>query len=238
VITNVAESLAAQEAATVVRTSAGIEIGVAATKTFAAQLTALATIAVRLGERRGHLNSCEASHLIRRLTATANDVRRVLEEDDVLGRVAKILADAPYAMYLGRGESLPVALEGALKIKEIAYLPVEATSAGEMKHGPIALVEQEIPVVMVLPDGPDFEKALANLHEVQARGADVIAVTTRDDRRIRRLARETVELPRAHPAFAALVSTVALQLLAYHAARHRGLDPDRPRNLAKTVTVE
>ncbi len=237
-ITNVADSLVAREAANVVRTSAGVEIGVAATKTFAAQLTALATVAVHLGERNGHLPAGDAGRVLCRLTATADDVRTVLDGCDAIERIAKLLADAPYAMYLGRGESLPVALEGALKIKEIAYLPVEATSAGEMKHGPIALVEHEIPVVMVLPDGPDFEKALANLHEVHTRGADVIAVTTRDDQRIRGLARETIELPPAHAAFSALVTTVALQLLAYYAACHRGHDPDRPRNLAKTVTVE
>lgn len=238
VITNTAGSLATREADLVIETATGLEVGVAATKTFVAQITALAVFALRLGTINGSLDPATADELLSNLRAVPGQITRVLELDGHVERVAKRLADAPYAMYLGRGVNLPVALEGALKIKEVAYLPVESCSAGEMKHGPIALVDHDVPVVMVAPVGPSYEQTLTNMHEVSARGGQIIAVVTEGDRRASALAHEVIEVPPCEPLLAPLACAVALQLVAYHAARHRGLDPDRPRNLAKTVTVQ
>ena len=238
VITNTADSLAAREADLVIETATGHEVGVAATKTFVAQITALAVFALRVGAARGALTPAAEAALADELSTVPSLLDHTLELDGHIKRVAKLLADAPYALYLGRGATLPVALEGALKIKEIAYLPVESCSAGEMKHGPIALVDQSVPVVMLAPEGPTYEQTLTNMHEIAARGGQIIAVVTEGDDRVGTLASEIIEIPACDPLIAPLVCAVPLQLLAYHAARHRGLDPDRPRNLAKTVTVQ
>lgn len=238
VITNTADSMAARQADVVVHADSGLEVGVAATKTFVGQVSALAALALTLGTESMALSREAAERLMSQLKMIPNQILATLELEEEISRIAKRFADATHALYLGRGVNSAVALEGALKIKEIAYLPVEACSAGEMKHGPIALVEQDLPVVMVAPEGPWYEQTLTNMHEVCARGAMVVAVVTEGDERASRLAHEVIEVPACEPLLAPLLCTVPLQLLAYHAARHRGLDPDRPRNLAKTVTVQ
>ncbi len=238
-ITNLMGSQATRDADGVLYTRAGLEIGVAATKTFVSQVVAMYLLALRLAELRGTLEPD-------RLKATISEVKRLphriteMFERDMGGvaEVAERVHGAEFFLYLGRHVGLPVALEGALKLKEISYIATDAYAAGEMKHGPIALLDQSTPVVVVATESPVLEKVISNIQEVRARGARVIAIATEGDEQIAQHADEVIEVPRTEWMLAPLLAVIPLQLLAYHIARRRGLNVDQPRNLAKTVTVE
>ncbi len=238
-VTNTQGSLITREADAVLLTRAGPEIGVAATKTFVAQIAVLYLLALGLARARGVTPPHELEALGRGLRRAPEKVEEALAL--IEGRVeeaAELFEDARCALFLGRGPSYPVALEGALKLKEISYLPAEGDPAGEMKHGPIALVDERCPVVAVLGHGLFREKTLSNVEETVARGANVVAVAREDDRAARRTSRVLLPVPEAPEVLDPFVCTLPLQLLAYRVAKNRGLDVDKPRNLAKSVTVE
>jgi glutamine---fructose-6-phosphate transaminase (isomerizing) len=237
-ITNSPGSQITREVDAVLYTRAGIEMGVAATKTFTTQLALLYLLALRIGQLRGVVTNGECAALMDELRALPQKLVACLEGSRPVEAVAERHQDKPYFVYLGRHVGLPVCLEGALKLKEIAYIPTEAYAAGEMKHGPIALLDDQTPVVCVATTSHVADKLQSNLQEVRARGAEVIAVATAGDPAIAEVADEVVEVPRTHPLLQPMLAVVPLQLLAYHIARGRGEDVDQPRNLAKTVTVE
>jgi glucosamine--fructose-6-phosphate aminotransferase (isomerizing) len=238
-ITNIMGSQATRQADGVLYTRAGLEIGVAATKTFVSQVVAMYLLALRLAEVRGTLEPDV-------LKATISDVKRLPHMiTELLSHagadvdpVAKSCSDADFFLYLGRHIGLPIALEGALKLKEISYIATDAYAAGEMKHGPIALLDESTPVVVVATDSPVLEKVISNIQEVRARGARVIAIATEGDEQIGEHADDVIWVPRTNWLLAPLLAVIPLQLLAYRIARLRGLNVDQPRNLAKTVTVE
>lgn len=237
-ITNSPGSQITREVDAVLYTHAGLEIGVAATKTFTAQLAVLDLLALRIAQLRGTLPNGELSALMDEVRALPQKLVACLESLPTIEAVAERHHAKPFFLYLGRHAGLPVCLEGALKLKEVAYIPTEAYAAGEMKHGPIALLDHATPVVCVATRSHVSDKLHSNLQEVRARGAEVIAVATAGDGAIAELADEVLEVPQAHPLLQPALAVVPLQLLAYHVARRRGLDVDQPRNLAKTVTVE
>jgi len=237
-ITNVPGSQITREAERVLFTRCGMEMGVAATKTFTAQVVVLAGFALRLGAARGTMAPAEHAAANEELQALPGLVRKFLEGDHPIDEIAAAHAHKPFFLYLGRHIGLPVCLEGALKLKEIAYIPTEAYSAGEMKHGPIALLDEETPVVVVATDSHVQDKLVSNIQEVRARGAQVIAIATDGNEAIQHHADDVIYVPRTQPLLQAVLAVLPLQLLAYEIARLRGLDVDRPRNLAKTVTVE
>jgi len=238
-VTNTQGSLITREADAVLLTKAGPEIGVAATKTFVAQVAALYLLALGLARARGATPEGELLRLGRDLRRAPEKVEETLELlEGSIEEALGLFEGARCALFLGRGPSYPVVLEGALKLKEISYLPAEGYPAGEMKHGPIALVDEHCPVVAVLGDGLMREKILSNVEETVARGANVVVVAREDDRAARRVARVLVPVPEAPGILAPFVCSVPLQLLAYRFAKGRGLDVDKPRNLAKSVTVE
>jgi glucosamine--fructose-6-phosphate aminotransferase (isomerizing) len=238
-ITNIMGSQATREADGVLLTRAGLEIGVAATKTYVAQVVAVYLLALKLAEVRGRLAPERESALIAELRRLPELIEGVVEATDARAReIAEHWRDAEFFLYLGRNAGLPVALEGALKLKEISYVPTDAYAAGEMKHGPIALLDQRTPVVAVATDSPILDKVLSNIAEVRARGAHVVAVATEDSPQVGEYAEEIFRLPRTDWLLQPILAIVPLQLLAYHIARLRGLNVDQPRNLAKTVTVE
>jgi glutamine---fructose-6-phosphate transaminase (isomerizing) len=238
-LTNIMGSQATRQADGVLYTRAGLEIGVAATKTFVSQVVAMYLLALRLAELRGTLEPDV-------LKATISDVKRLPHMiTELLSHIAadvdpiaKSCYEAEFFLYLGRHMGLPVAVEGALKLKEISYIATDAYAAGEMKHGPIALLDESTPVVVVATDSPVLEKVISNIQEVRARGARVIAVATEGDDQIGEHADEVIWIPRTDWMLAPLLAVIPLQLLAYRIARLRGLNVDQPRNLAKTVTVE
>ncbi len=237
-IVNVVGSAIARESDAAIYTHAGPEIGVASTKCFVTQLSALYLLAVKLGRVRGALDLASAqTHLtaLRHVPKLMEDVLRC--EDSVKG-LARIWQGATDCLFLGRGPEYPIALEGALKLKEISYVHAEGYAAGEMKHGPIALIDPTLPVVVIAPKGPGYEKMIGNIEEVRARGGKVIAVCNEGDSEITRLADHVVRIPVTEPLLTPLLSVVPLQLFAYHVADLRGTDVDQPRNLAKSVTVE
>jgi glucosamine--fructose-6-phosphate aminotransferase (isomerizing) len=238
-ITNIMGSQATRDADGVLYTRAGLEIGVAATKTFLSQVAAMYLLALRLAELRGTLAQDELITAIADLKRLPHAIASMLEHglDDV-ARIAAGVQDADFFLYLGRHVGLPVALEGALKLKEISYIATDAYAAGEMKHGPIALLDESTPVVVVATESPVLEKVISNIQEVRARGARVIAVASEGDQQIAEHADEVITIPRTQWMLAPLLAVIPLQLLAYHIARARGLNVDQPRNLAKTVTVE
>ena len=239
-ITNTQGSLITREADAVLLTKAGPEVGVAATKTFLAQVVALYLLALGFAGARGAQPAEELSEIGLGLRRSPEKVEEALGllEGRVVGEAVGVFAGARCALFLGRGHLFPVALEGALKLKEISYLPAEGYPAGEMKHGPIALVDEQCPVVAVLGEGILREKTLSNVEETVARGARVIAIAHEGDEAARRVAQVTLPVPEVPEVLTPLVSTVPLQLLAYHVAKARGLNVDKPRNLAKSVTVE
>jgi glucosamine--fructose-6-phosphate aminotransferase (isomerizing) len=240
-IVNVPESSMARESDAVLETLAGPEIGVASTKAFTAQLTVLAAFALAAGRARGTLDPARESVLTQALMAVPGLAAEVLEGPpaEAIGRIAERIAEARDVLYLGRGSCFPIALEGALKLKEISYIHAEGYAAGEMKHGPIALIDRHVPVVAIAPSGPLFEKTASNLQEAAARGGQVIVFSdAAGAERLRGIAAETVVLPDCDPFVAPIVYAVAVQLLAYRVALLKGTDVDQPRNLAKSVTVE
>jgi glucosamine--fructose-6-phosphate aminotransferase (isomerizing) len=236
-LVNVVGSSIAREADGGVYLHAGPEIGVASTKAFTSQITALLLVGVYLGRRRG-LPSVTACKLLRQLLRVSEHVQRVLALEPQIEEIAERYAGASSALYLGRGINFPVALEGALKLKEISYIHAEGYPAAEMKHGPIALVDETLPVVFVAPTDAAYPKVVANMQEVKARSGQIIAVTTEGNAELGRLADHVLHVPAVPPLLSPVVTTIPLQLLAYYIAVRRGCDVDRPRNLAKSVTVE
>jgi glutamine---fructose-6-phosphate transaminase (isomerizing) len=238
-ITNVMGSQATRDADAVLYTRSGMEIGVAATKTFVAQIAATYLIGLRLAELRGTLAPERLAELIAELKSLPSKVDATLAGcEERVGEIAGALADQQFFLYLGRHIGLPVCLEGALKLKEISYIPTDAYAAGEMKHGPIALLDESTPVVCVATESPVLDKVLSNVEEVRARGAQTIAIATAGSERVGAVADRTIEVPRSDWILQPILAVLPLQLLAYDMARARGLNVDQPRNLAKTVTVE
>jgi glutamine---fructose-6-phosphate transaminase (isomerizing) len=238
-VTNIMGAQATREADGVLYTRAGLEIGVAATKTFVSQIAAMYLIALRLAELRGTLEPEVLTATITELRRLPHLITELLERDPgQLAEIAEGCYEADFFLYLGRHIGLPVALEGALKLKEISYIATDAYAAGEMKHGPIALLDERTPVVVVATQSPVLEKVISNIEEVRTRGARVIAVATEGDEQIAAHADEVIRVPKTDWMLAPLLAVIPLQMLAYNIARLRGLNVDQPRNLAKTVTVE
>ena len=216
----------------------GPEIGVASTKAFTGQVTVLVMLALTLAKERGTLSETEYLSMVRELSAIPSKMKEVLQLNDRIAQLSKIFTYAHNFIYLGRGYSYPVALEGALKLKEISYIHAEGYPAAEMKHGPIALIDAEMPVVVIATRNGLYEKVLSNIQEIKARKGRVIALVTRGDTVISRIADTCIELPETPECLEPLITTVPLQMLAYHIAVCKGMDVDQPRNLAKSVTVE
>jgi glucosamine--fructose-6-phosphate aminotransferase (isomerizing) len=238
-VTNVQGSQATRDSDGVLFTRAGLEIGVAASKTFVAQVAAMYLFALKLAQLRGKLEPEVTERLVRELRAIPHAVATLIESvDERVKAIAEHWKDAGFFLYLGRHIGLPICLEGALKLKELSYIPTDAYAAGEMKHGPISLLDERTPVVCVATDSPVLDKVLSNIAEVRARGAHVIAVATEGSGQAAEHAEEVVEIPRTDWLLQPLLAVIPLQLLAYYIARARGLNIDQPRNLAKTVTVE
>jgi len=237
-ICNVVDSSIARESAGVIYTHAGPEIGVASTKAFVTQLTALYMFTIRLGRAIGTLEQQQGSEMIAALKKLPAMLEKSLKLDGVTEKIAKKYMNAQDFLYLGRGKNFPIALEGALKLKEISYIHAEGYPAGEMKHGPIALIDENVPVVMLVPRNSAFDKTLSNMEEVIARSGRVIALCSRDDEEVKGRAEDTIEIPALNEDLDPLLLSVPLQLLSYHVAVLKGTDVDQPRNLAKSVTVE
>jgi len=238
-ITNLMGSQITREAESVLYTRCGLEIGVAASKTFTAQVALLALIGLKLAQVRKTLPPEEVTVILDQLYKLPEKIRQFLDGDHPIEEIAQRMYDKPFFLYLGRHIGLPVALEGALKLKEISYIPTDAYSAGEMKHGPIALLDEGTPVVCVATDQKViYDKVVSNIQETRARGAHVIAVATDGNEDIQHHADDVIYVPRSPAFLQAVLAVVPLQLLAYRIARLRGLNVDQPRNLAKTVTVE
>jgi glucosamine--fructose-6-phosphate aminotransferase (isomerizing) len=238
-ITNIQGSQATRDSDGVLFTRAGLEIGVAASKTFVAQVAAMYLFALKLAQLRGQLEPDVVARLCAELRAIPHSVATLVGGvDQQVRAIAEHWKDAGFFLYLGRHVGLPICLEGALKLKELSYIPTDAYAAGEMKHGPISLLDERTPVVCVATDSPVLDKVLSNIAEVRARGAHVIAVATEGTGQVAEHAEEVVEVPRTDWLLQPLLAVIPLQLLAYYIARARGLNIDQPRNLAKTVTVE
>jgi len=237
-ITNVVGSRVTRESDGVIYTHAGPEIGVAATKTFTAQIAALTVLALKLAQSKGTMEQPRIEALWEELARTPEIVEAILSDANDIEACAAVYKDSYSSLFLGRGMGVAVAMEGALKLKEISYIHAEAFAAGEMKHGPIALITPEVPVVVVATQGHTYEKVVSNIQEVRARGAQVIAIATHGDEDIRHHAEHVLYIPEVSEVLSAIAATVPMQLLSYHIAKLRGCDVDQPRNLAKSVTVE
>jgi len=238
-VVNQPESAIAREAHTVLPTLAGPEIGVASTKAFTTQLTVLACLALEVANRRGLIEPTRRAALTNALTELPALVAEVLRRSDTIAAVARELVEARDVLYIGRGTMYPLALEGALKLKEISYIHADGYPAGEMKHGPIALISDGMPIVVCAPSGPLFEKTAGNVQEAAARGGRVILLTDRPSRdAIGEGIVRIIDMPSIDPFLAPILYAVPMQLLSYHVAVLKGTDVDQPRNLAKSVTVE
>ena len=238
-VVNVPTSSMAREADLLLPTHAGPEIGVASTKAFTCQLAVLAALAAHFAVKKGRLSREQEADIVEHLLEAPACLNAALDHDDDIASMAHLIAPARDVLYLGRGADFPLALEGALKLKEISYIHAEGYAAGEMKHGPIALIDEDVPVIVLAPSGPLFEKTVSNMQEVQARGGQVVLIS--DAAGIAQAGEDciaTIEMPKVHPLIAPLVYAVPVQLLAYHVAVAKGTDVDQPRNLAKSVTVE
>jgi glutamine---fructose-6-phosphate transaminase (isomerizing) len=237
-IVNAVGSTIARETDAGIYLHAGPEIGVASTKAFTSQVVVLAMLTVHLGRLRGSLSASRGREIVRALGRVPEQVAEILELDPALQELAREYKDHPNFLYLGRGYNFPAALEGALKLKEISYIHAEGYPAAEMKHGPIALIDEQMPVVVIAPKDGVYEKVKSNIEEVRARGGHVIAVITEGDTELLEYADHVIQIPRTHDSLTPILATIPLQLLAYHIAVLRGCDVDQPRNLAKSVTVE
>jgi glucosamine--fructose-6-phosphate aminotransferase (isomerizing) len=237
-ICNVIGSTASREADYVFYTHSGPEIGVASTKAFSAQIVALYLFAVAIGKNKGTIDVGTATSLIDDLLRLPGSIEAALELDGKIHSISKELFKAKDFLYLGRGIQYPIALEGALKLKEISYIHAEGYAAGEMKHGPIALIDEELPVVVLAPSGRLFEKVLSNMEEVNSRGGILLTLATTGHEAITKLSRYSLLMQGSNSYLNTVILTIPLQLLAYHIAVLRGCDVDQPRNLAKSVTVE
>ena len=239
VVVNVPTSSMAREADLLLPTHAGPEIGVASTKAFTCQLAVLAALAAHMAVKRGKMDRAEEAEVVKHLLEAPASLNAALTHDDEIAAMAHLIAPARDVLYLGRGQDYPLALEGALKLKEISYIHAEGYASGEMKHGPIALIDEAVPVIVLAPSGPLFEKTVSNMQEVRARGGKVVLISDRDGLdEAREGCLATIEMPKVHPLIAPLVYAIPVQLLAYHVACIKGTDVDQPRNLAKSVTVE
>ena len=237
-ICNVVGSSISRESDSGAYTHAGPEIGVASTKAFTAQLTVLALVAMRVGQLRGTIDPQQLNRLMVGLDGIPEKVEALLKKEDAFKAIAEAYRAAPNALFLGRGYNFPVALEGALKLKEISYIHAEGYPAAEMKHGPIALIDENMPVFIVATQDAHYEKVLSNIQEVKARGGKIIAVVTAGDTEVARMADHTIEVHPAQDALVPILSTIPFQLLSYHIAVMLNRNVDQPRNLAKSVTVE
>ena len=237
-VCNVVGSSIPRETHAGVYTHAGPEIGVASTKAFTAQVTVLTMMALMLGRERGNIDSKLYLEMITALSSVPNKIKKILEQAKLIKEIGVKYKDAPNFLYLGRGAQFPVALEGALKLKEISYIHAEGYPAAEMKHGPIALIDEKMPVVVIATKDKSYEKVVTNIQEVKARKGVVIAVVTEGDLVIKTMADHVIEVPKSHDAVAPLLSVIPLQLLSYYIAVARDCNVDQPRNLAKSVTVE
>ncbi|MGB8952875.1 MAG: glutamine--fructose-6-phosphate transaminase (isomerizing) [Candidatus Aminicenantales bacterium] len=237
-ITNAVSSSIAREADGVLYTHAGPEIGVAATKTFAAQLTALALVALYLAQQKGKIDPATSLSFVQELQRIPYKMEKILSQTNTLEQVAMNFVSFSHFLYLGRWVNFPVALEGALKLKEISYIHAEGYPGGEMKHGPIALIDEKMPTMAVVPKDRVYEKMLSNISEIKARLGYVLAVAFEDDREIAHHVDVVIPIPSIHPLFTPFLTVLPLQLFAYFIAAKRGADVDQPRNLAKSVTVE
>ncbi len=237
-ITNVVDSAISRMSDGTMYTHAGPEIGVASTKCFTAQLAALYMLAVHLGRRRGTLTKPQARIYLENIIKIPKLMQQVLDNEQQIAQIAQKLASYDNALFLGRNVSFPIALEGALKLKEVSYVHAEGYAAGEMKHGPIALIDKNMPVVVVMPNDKSLKRVVGNVQEVLARGAAVVGITTKDEPSILGLSMDKIEIPACAPELTPLLSIIPLQLLSYYVADFKGTDIDQPRNLAKTVTVE
>ncbi|QXU41713.1 glutamine--fructose-6-phosphate transaminase (isomerizing) [Pedobacter sp. D749] len=221
-----------------VYTHAGPEIGVASTKAFTAQVTVLTLMAFYMAQQKGTITTSKLIELLTELDNIPDKIQIALESNDLIKEVAEKIKDSTNCLFLGRGSGFPVALEGALKLKEISYIHAEGYPAAEMKHGPIALIDEEMPVVFIATQNSSYEKVISNIQEVKARKGKVIAIVTQGDTEVKKMADYCIEIPDANEAFLPLIATIPLQLLSYHIAVMRGCNVDQPRNLAKSVTVE
>ena len=237
-ICNVAGSSIARETHAGAYTHAGPEIGVASTKAFTSQVTVLTMMALELGKMRGEFSTSEYRSLLSELNNIPKKIEKVLESKELIEEISGLYKDATNFLYLGRGVNFPIALEGALKLKEISYIHAEGYPAAEMKHGPIALIDENMPVVVVAPNNGHYEKLVSNVQEVKAREGKVIAIVTTGDKELVNSADHVIEIPETLEALTPLLTVIPLQLLSYYIAVMRGCDVDRPRNLAKSVTVE
>ncbi len=219
-------------------THAGPEIGVASTKAFTAQVTVLTLMALSLAYKKGTISDSKFHSMLAELESIPEKVKLVLEKNDLIEKIANTYKDATNALYLGRGSSFPVALEGALKLKEISYIHAEGYPAAEMKHGPIALIDEEMPVFVIATKGTSYEKVVSNIQEVKARKGKIIAIVTEGDIAVKEMADHAIEIPETDEHLVPILATIPLQLLSYHIAVMRGCNVDQPRNLAKSVTVE
>ncbi|KPP93418.1 glutamine--fructose-6-phosphate transaminase (isomerizing) [Erythrobacter sp. HL-111] len=239
VVVNVPTSTMAREADLLLPTHAGPEIGVASTKAFTCQLAVLAALAAHMAVKKGRFTREEEREVVGHLLEAPAALNAALDHDEDIAAIAPLVAPARDVLYLGRGQDYPLALEGALKLKEISYIHAEGYASGEMKHGPIALIDDAVPVVVIAPSGPLFEKTVSNMEEVRARGGQVVLIS--DAKGLAEAGEgclATIEMPVVHPLIAPLVYAIPVQLLAYHVAVVKGTDVDQPRNLAKSVTVE
>ena len=238
-VVNVPTSSMAREADLLLPTHAGPEIGVASTKAFTCQLAVLAALAANLAKAKGRMTAAEEKAIVHHLAEAPAALNGALAYDETIQAMAHLIAGARDVLYLGRGTDYPLALEGALKLKEISYIHAEGYAAGEMKHGPIALIDENVPVIVIAPSGPLFDKTVSNMQEVQARGGKVVLISDYDGvQAAGENCLATITMPKVHPLIAPLVYAVPVQLLAYHVAVIKGTDVDQPRNLAKSVTVE
>ncbi len=237
-VCNVVGSSISRETHAGAYTHAGPEIGVASTKAFTTQITVLALIALRLANAKGTLNKTDYFRYLNEMELIPQKVEQALETNMVAQTIANVYKDAPNALYLGRGYNFPVALEGALKLKEISYIHAEGYPAAEMKHGPIALIDEQMPVFIIAPKQEHYDKIVSNIQEIKSRSGKIIAVVTEGDTQVKELADHVIEIPETMDALSPLLTTIPLQLLSYHIAVMRGCNVDQPRNLAKSVTVE
>jgi glucosamine--fructose-6-phosphate aminotransferase (isomerizing) len=237
-ICNVVDSTIPRESDGVIYTHAGPEIGVASTKAFTTQLIALYLLALHVALCRNKLSAMDCARLSNELIKLPRKIEATLELDKQIQEIAKKFKDTTNFLYLGRGNQFPIALEGALKLKEISYIHAEGYPAGEMKHGPIALIDEQMPVVVIATQNNIFEKSLSNMEEVKARGGIIIAMTDRWDQELEKRADVVMVVPETMDEFMPVLTAIPLQLLAYHIAVLKGTDVDQPRNLAKSVTVE
>jgi glucosamine--fructose-6-phosphate aminotransferase (isomerizing) len=237
-VCNVVGSSISRETHAGAYTHAGPEIGVASTKAFTTQITILTLLALRLAKAKGTMNNSDYQRYLLELELMPKKVQEALSTNDVTKQIAEIYKNATNCLYLGRGYNFPVALEGALKLKEISYIHAEGYPAAEMKHGPIALIDEQMPVIVIAPNKGHYDKVVSNIQEIKSRSGKIIAVVTKGDTQVKALADHVIEIPETNEPFTPLLTTIPLQLLSYHIAVLRGCNVDQPRNLAKSVTVE